>query len=483
MQIVTYAFRDGAFLNDRLTPELIWQLKVPKHLRSLPLRWKKNMLDIPVLRRVVRTPYNYAVHRTLPMTYDSSRLALINLGEDAKFEDRLSHYNFRRWTANEANRKYPYVQSPKPTPSTPIAGHPWLCHIKKKVLFIAYTKCALGHFTDQERNRVLGQSGTRVFERHYQSEFVKRDLQHVVLLRPPQESLLKRAAGMLKNRDPFAPSDITGEQLQGIRQHPRILALRQEKKKLKDEMRSLAGTMGNAREPFPELYSKHDEADKELTRLRKIFRDEAKAKARKDYFHSAPVLEIDKQIDLLLGGDVIPDESEDPWNPPISEYIFAERARLVDAFYGPEAESFDEKPLLDRRIQATKDLVAFAGLCEPPRRGKRVNWDDDDNDTKEGPYSVDASKCPTDMCIVCSGQSRSSSSNPPPRKYKWKSSLQRHLMDTHLNLMIDGIHCTWPTCRNIPPFPDDAKFLNHAATVHDYDLGIRLGHKRRRVKK
>jgi len=82
----------------------------------------------------------------------------------------------------------------------------------KKVLFIAYTKCALGHFTDQERNRVLGQSGTRVFERQYQSEFVKRDLRHVVLLRPPQESLFKRAAGISKNRNPFASSDITGEE-------------------------------------------------------------------------------------------------------------------------------------------------------------------------------------------------------------------------------------------------------------------------------
>jgi hypothetical protein len=34
-----------------------------------------------------------------------------------------------------------------------------------------------------------------------------------------------------------------------------------------------------------------------------------------------------------------------------SEYIFAERARSVDAFYSPEAESFDEKSLLERRIQ------------------------------------------------------------------------------------------------------------------------------------
>jgi len=42
----------------------------------------------------------------LPMTYDLSRLALKDLGEDGAFEDNLGHYNFRCWTANEANHKY-----------------------------------------------------------------------------------------------------------------------------------------------------------------------------------------------------------------------------------------------------------------------------------------------------------------------------------------------------------------------------------------
>lgn len=37
-----------------------------------------------------------------------------------------------------------------------------------------------GNFTSQERQRVLGQSGNAVFEKHYQSQFIGRDLQHVV---------------------------------------------------------------------------------------------------------------------------------------------------------------------------------------------------------------------------------------------------------------------------------------------------------------
>lgn len=39
------------------------------------------------------------------MTYESSWQALKELGRDARFEDDIGHYNFRRWTANEINRK------------------------------------------------------------------------------------------------------------------------------------------------------------------------------------------------------------------------------------------------------------------------------------------------------------------------------------------------------------------------------------------
>lgn len=55
-QIISLAFRDEAFLNTTLTPELIWRLRVPKRLPSLPLRWKPEKLNTPLLRRLDRTP-------------------------------------------------------------------------------------------------------------------------------------------------------------------------------------------------------------------------------------------------------------------------------------------------------------------------------------------------------------------------------------------------------------------------------------------
>ena len=104
--IISFAFRDGAFANTKLTPELIWRLRVSKSSPSLAFRWKPELLNTPILRRFERTSYGYELHESLPMTYESSRQALKELGRDAKFEDDIGHYNFRRWTANEVNSKF-----------------------------------------------------------------------------------------------------------------------------------------------------------------------------------------------------------------------------------------------------------------------------------------------------------------------------------------------------------------------------------------
>ena len=51
-----------------------------------------------------------------------------------------------------------------------------------------------------------------------------------------------------------------------------------------------------------------------------------------------------------------------------------ERARLADAFFGPDAESVDGERALTRRIQVITDLAALCELRESSRRGKSFNW-------------------------------------------------------------------------------------------------------------
>ena len=347
-----------------------------------------------------------------------------------------------------------------------------------------------GNFTSQERQRVLGQSGDAVFEKHYQSQFIGRDLQHVVLLRPSQEGLLRAAGSMLRKRDPLAPSDLTDAHKHAICLHPEILQLRREKRELMAEMRSLSGTVKNAREPFPHLYQRHEAVKKSLAKLRKTLATDTRETARKDHFQNAPVLEVDRQIKQLLGESDVEgcdaDRSADEdWELPTPNYVFPERARLVENFYGPDAENFDEDKLLARRIQVTKDMVALLRLCEPPRRGNRVNWNFDDGDDElleqpEEPASSeeDTLVCPPDVCIICCGVSHRSASNPPPHKFssKRKDSLRRHLIESHLVHAHDGISCNWEACSNMPKFSKVTEFLAHAAQVHAYDIKIKLCH-------
>lgn len=94
--IVALAFRDNAFENERLISELVWSLRVPKRLHVLPLKWKKDKLDIPVLRRMRQTPSGVEVDPILSMTYYSSNSALKDLREGLGYAELVQHYNFRR---------------------------------------------------------------------------------------------------------------------------------------------------------------------------------------------------------------------------------------------------------------------------------------------------------------------------------------------------------------------------------------------------
>ena len=86
----------------------------------------------------------------------------------------------------------------------------------------------------------------------------------------------------LRKRDPLAPSDLTDAQKVTICQHPKVIELRREKRKLMEQMRSLAGTIGKAKESCPQLYRSHEEVKKELSRLRKSLANDTQETVRLD---------------------------------------------------------------------------------------------------------------------------------------------------------------------------------------------------------
>jgi len=64
---------------------------------------------------------------------------------------------------------------------------------------------------------------------------------------------------------------------------------------------------------------------------------------------------VDKQINQLLdnpdaGLSDTKDEDED-WDPLILEYVFRERVRIMEAFYGPEAETLEDDLALCKKTR------------------------------------------------------------------------------------------------------------------------------------
>ena len=68
------------------------------------------------------------------------------------------------------------------------------------------------------------------------------------------------------------------------------------------------------------------------------------------------VIEVDKQINQFLNNQDkdLSDAEDEDWNSPIPQYEFPERARIVEAFYRPEAEILDNDLALARRNSGYK---------------------------------------------------------------------------------------------------------------------------------
>jgi hypothetical protein len=109
--IVSLAFADNAFETARLTPELLKKLRVPGRLHVLPVPFKESMRGTSIFRRTIRAVSGVYTHPTLPMQYHTANDALKRLGEIAGYQYAIHYYCFRRWVANEANRKSKYIPS------------------------------------------------------------------------------------------------------------------------------------------------------------------------------------------------------------------------------------------------------------------------------------------------------------------------------------------------------------------------------------
>ena len=317
-------------------------------------------------------------------------------------------------------------------------------------------------------------------------------MQSVVLLRPPQAQLVHAVAQMNRNRDPKAPKDLTDEQRQILCRDEYLIDLRKQRDALRREM--CFGGQSLSRAKGSDMHRRHKELGKAITRRRQELRRVGWDQVKKSYHSEMPVLEIDKQIDAMLGvesGEVALAEFEDDWIPPAPSFLSKEHERVADAFFGPTAETLTGAEALSRRIQVVNDLAVLCELREPPKRGPKLNWsrydekidlDRTDTSTAESSDNVkseDTSQIPdlsfpTDRCMFCAGDTTLRTFHP--RSKQRPDSLRRHLENQHLSRLTEQVDCPHHACKEkgAKPFANREVWLNHAAVVHRYNLKVQL---------
>ena len=104
MKLESLAFLDNVWMSERIkTPEYIRNIFIPDHLNCVPLEIKREMRDIPIFRRAVKTKEGFVTSPTLALQYPQISAQNIKLGMDAGFENEFYFYTLRRGAGEALN--------------------------------------------------------------------------------------------------------------------------------------------------------------------------------------------------------------------------------------------------------------------------------------------------------------------------------------------------------------------------------------------
>jgi hypothetical protein len=102
------ALADDAFMARGIQSAAdIFRIEVPGHRNSLQLKWKPEVLNVPIFRRATHTAQSLAISPGKTLAYDTFNQYLQRLGHNAGFQDKLIPYCIRRATANAVAGKFP----------------------------------------------------------------------------------------------------------------------------------------------------------------------------------------------------------------------------------------------------------------------------------------------------------------------------------------------------------------------------------------
>ncbi|OJD27699.1 hypothetical protein ACJ73_00909 [Blastomyces percursus] len=402
-------------------------IRVTAPRNSLHLKWKPNMLNIPVFRRAVHTAEGIRIPPDKALPYDTFNQFLQRLGRNAGFEHKLTQYCIRRGTANAVDT-------------------------------VA---------TASERNQIMGHSRADIFERYYISMKVKRDVQSAYLGCPARESIIQAVGRFSLTRDPRAPKELSNEQKDAIERDPRLIKLCGQQRSLHKLIERKHGSLSKAK--GTELYHQYAELGDTIRAEKQALHREAFDGMGQEFFATIDTIEIERQLLGLPVSKKLKMDDEDN-----VQFVFKERARLArNLFHSSDCRIEDQHELYVRRVQTVQDWVTLCSLREGSRKRKVSSTDFETDFAADGIIDADTFPitCPGTQCLFCLGDSQLPHS-APMYSFSRPDHLRRHVQACHLRYLDPDalLWCPHPSC---PDVVDGVKdFQGHALLVHNVYVSV-----------
>ena len=294
------------------------------------------------------------------------------------------------------------------------------------------------------------QHGTsRVFQQSYLSRHISADVQAAYRGYEPQVALMRAATGLLASKDKRRPWELTPEQQEKARNHPKIKVYRdafdEYKKWVKHEFQSLRRVKED-----PELRDLYEEYNllrrnirNETVAQERAYLEEIKAKFREEQ----PLKDVQRQLDGLPM-----DEKADDKQAVVEEFLFPEHVHAISSLltFLDSTDSFS-KAENERRVEAVEAVASFCRMREIcPNRGPRqpratpgADIKADKQTLPETLAGTPALQCKPQQCSFCLRDKQ----RPWPmrvKEYARRDVLKRHIERKHQ----DRNHC--PECGFLP---------------------------------
>lgn len=223
--------------------------------------------------------------------------------------------------------------------------------------------------TQGQLQQVMGHKDAGIFQA-YINERVQCDVQAAFLGRPCEQAIFRSLGHMSRDIDPRAPTQLTNEYIDELKQHPLIVEFRERRDALSKAVKDEHGTHKNARAVESETLKLYDQAKLDLESAKKRLKRGKLYETRKEFFENIETQDAQRQLGLAAIG------LDEEWKSKEKGGLSPERKRVADLLC-QNISGLDEKEKLQYRM---KTIAAMWEMCRTPgvptRRRTQSNHSD-----------------------------------------------------------------------------------------------------------